>query len=249
MVAVLVLVGFCLTFVATQEPSVLAACFVAVLYCQSSLLGVWAAFSNRYFVVRIAVLVVATVLLIIEMSWVLAPQARQCFVLVALPTLLVGVIAWLFRLLKAQLVCDSQATTVRPKEGLQFSIRDLMWLTFVVASLLTLGKLVLPFSQGMGITLVIAAVGTGFAAVALSSAWAALGSGNPMLRTVVVAVVAGFAGGIIGGVIRSEMVYFWMPTLLLHALLLTGALLVARRCGYRLTKRIRQSPRQRNGEI
>ena len=240
-VGAFVLVGICLTPVATQKPSVISACFIAVLYCESSLLGLWTAFSNRHFVVRITILVVVTVLLITEMSWVLSPLRMQCVVLVAVPTLLIGAISWLFRLFKAQLVCNHQEL-VRPREGLQFSIRDLMWLTFVVASLLTLGKLVLPFSQGMGITLVFAAVGIGIAAVALSSAWAALGSGNPMLRSVVVAIVAGFAGGIIGGAVRFEMIYFWIPTLLLHALLLTGALLVVRRCGYRLTKRIGKVP-------
>lgn len=235
LIAALLVSGFGLASVAGGEPSVVAALFVAVLFCQSSLLGLWVAFGRSHFVLRIVVLLALMGLLTAELGWVAGLEGPTIF-LVSLPTLLVGGVAWLIRIFRASVVqIGTTASTI--KEGLQFSIRDLFWLTFVVACLLTIGKLLWPHFQFAGLIIVIPVIGIGFTAVGLTSSWSILGSGNPFLRSVVVLVIAGISGGIIGSLIGHGFIIFWTFAMFLHAVFLIGSLLVVRRCGYRLMKK------------
>jgi hypothetical protein len=62
--------GFGLTYLATGEPTVMAALFIATLYCQASLLGLWAGFGSLHFVWRLTTLFVAMAVLIAEITWI-----------------------------------------------------------------------------------------------------------------------------------------------------------------------------------
>lgn len=235
LVVALLVSGVGLTSLANGEASVVTAFFVAILFCQSSLLGLWAAFSNSYFVVRLAILFAALALLVAEISWATGLDG-QSVLLVTVPTLLVGGVAWLVRVFRASIVrSDNPAST--PKEQLQFSIRDLLWLTFVVACLLSVGRLIWPHFQVVGLIIIIPVLGICFATVGMASTWSILGSGNMLLRSVVVLVIAGVSGGIIGSLV-PVFIIFWTAATLLHALFLLGSLLVVRRCGYRLVRRV-----------
>src|SRR6185436_11641429 len=103
LVAALVMSGVGLTPLTNGEASVVTTFFVAILFCQSSLLGLWAAFSSSYFVVRLGILFAALALLVAEITWATGLDGLSV-VLVAVPTLLVGGIAWLVRIFKASIV-------------------------------------------------------------------------------------------------------------------------------------------------
>ena len=189
LIAALLVSGVGLTPLTNGEASVVSTVFVAVLFCQSSLLGLWGAFSRSYFVLRIGIIFAVLGVLVAEISWSRVWMGKGTL-LVIVPTLLVGGVAWLVRIFRASIVqIENPARTT--KEQLQFSIRDLLWLTFVVACPLTVGRLLWPHFQVVGLIILIPVLGICFAAVGLASAWSILGSGNMLLRSMVVLVIAG----------------------------------------------------------
>jgi hypothetical protein len=110
-----------------------------------------------------------------------------------------------------------------------------MQLTVVVASLMTVGRLLHPSVTGLDVTAGLSVLGVCYAVVALTSIWAILGLGHPAFRSVfviLIAVAAGLAGGYVLN--QGRDLAFWTSTMVLQAAMLVGSLLVIRRIGYRL---------------
>ena len=115
---------------------------------------------------------------------------------------------------------------------MQFSIRDLLLLTFVVACLTMAAKLLAP-DLGAVETAAISALWC--TTLALASVWAILGSGRPILRGIVVAAIA-LVAAIVVGYLHAEIL-FWVSLIGLQAVLLVGSLGLIREAGYRFGAR------------
>ncbi len=73
-----------------------------------------------------------------------------------------------------------------------------------------------------------------YSAVALTSIWAMLGSGRPVIRSIFVvpiAILGGFVGGY--GIDEGADILFWVATSGLQAVFLIGSLCLVRAVGYR----------------
>jgi hypothetical protein len=157
---------------------------------------------------------------------------------VVVAVLLVAAVTWIVRCLKGaiQHIHDSAPDA---REGLQFTIRHLLVLTFVVACLVTIGKAVAPHLPRLHDVTMLSAIAVCFVSVALVAIWAILGLGHVLFRSIVLFVIAAIVGWILARVIDNTYYIFWTSTTILQATYLMASLLVIRACGYRFLARQR----------
>ena len=183
--------------------------------------------------VRLSGLAVGSTYLAVELGLGIDAMDVEFLVLAILPCVLVALVTWLVRLFRGTLQ-RVEVDQTNLKEGLQFSIRHLMLLTFVVACLTTVGKLLAPTWADIGLMTMVVVVGLCYASVALTSIWAILGTGRPFVRSMFVVVIAIVSGLIAEYVFdHGEEIPFWLSTTCLQAVLLVSSLAIIRRVGYR----------------
>ena len=129
---------------------------------------------------------------------------------------------------------------------MQFTIRQLLVLTFAVACLVSLGKWLAPHLMNVTEPLLLTLIGLVFATVGLLSVWPALGARHPVLPSLILIVVAAGVGFCFAQFLppTSGMASFWMTITSVEALVLVASLVVVRSCGYRLVR----LPSRRQGE-
>ena len=155
------------------------------------------------------------------------------FFLVMLSTFAVAVVTWSVRLLKSTVIRIYDPNQLETKERLQFTIRQLMLFTFVVACLLTIGRLLTPFFDGIFDIVLLSLLSLCFIAVALTSIWAMLGRGSPLLRSIILLTIAAISGGAFD-FFYGEDFFLWTCITIMQALFLIGSLGVLRYLGYRV---------------
>ncbi len=121
-------------------------------------------------------------------------------------------------------------------EGLQFSIRHLMILTFVIACTLGAGRWLQPVFHGSTQWSQLFVFGLCFVIVALISAWAMLGRSYVILRTFVVLIMSALMGGLLSFLIDGAAYWTWVLLLLTEASAILASLYVVRRAEYRLVR-------------
>jgi hypothetical protein len=199
---------------------------VGIVFSQASLLGIWGGLGTSSGWNRLLSVVFAE------------PYGNSSFLLSFVIVLVTGVLLIIrcFRVRICVPAVDQAATS-----PFQFSIRQLLILTFVVACMVTLGK-------WLGLHLIPASslpdaalIGSVLAAVGLISVWPVLGTRHPVLPSLIVVVFAAGIGFIVGTLFVPIAGWrlFWTTITSVEALLLVASLLVVRSCGYRLVKRQR----------
>ncbi len=228
-----VVAGVVSGFLSEDEPAVSSAIFLGIISCQTCLLGMWTGLGRTHWVVRLSGLAVGSTYLAVELGLGVDALDVEFLVLAILPCVLVALVTWLVRLFRGTLQ-RVEVDQTNLKEGLQFSIRHLMLLTFVVACLTTVGKLLTPNWNDIGFMALVVVVALCYASVALTSIWAILGTGRPFVRSMFVVVIAIVSGLIAEYVFdHGEKMPFWLSTTCLQAVLLVSSLAVIRRVGYR----------------
>lgn len=226
-------------FFSVDRPAFSTAIFFGVLFCQASLVGIWSGLGMTHWALRMMGLTGGTVCLAFELGTAIDHLDVEIFVIVAVPSVLVASVTWVVRLAKGNMRRVGRGQMEDNQEALQFSIRHLMILTFLVACLLAVGKILTPRVVGMGNGMEVALLGLCYAAVALTSVWAMLGSGRPVMRGIfvfLIAVPAGYGGGyLIDGPADS---LFWLSTTVIQAALLVGSLYAVRLAGYRFVAKV-----------
>jgi hypothetical protein len=149
------------------------------------------------------------------------------FFLVVFSSVVVAFVTWLARRLKGTLKQRADDRTAH-SDAVQFSIRHLMMLIFVVACLISAGKLLMRLMPEADLLTRLAALALCFAVVALVAIWATLGSGRPMLRSFYAILFAAIGGSIGGYVMARDEVTFWLGTAGIQVVLLTASLYVLR---------------------
>ena len=230
-----VIAGILAASVTDDQPAVSTAIFFGLVFCQVSLLGMWAALGSTRWYMRLIGLTAGTVYLFATTGYGIDELSPEFFWLIALPTSLVGAVCFVLRLFKVTLCC-TQKSRADVQEGLQFTIRHLMILTFVVACLITLIKNFAPVLSGARVITIIAVLGLCYAAVAVASLWATLGFGNVIMRSLLAMLIALGAGWAGESVVGHPQNGFWFSGIMLQAAILVGSLLIVRSSGYRLLR-------------
>jgi hypothetical protein len=122
---------------------------------------------------------------------------------------------------------------------MQFSIRDMMIVTFAVGCLLALAALQCGFDFDEWLVLTIITVP--FATVGLVAAWGVLGTKRPFISVVVLFAVAVGAGYSVEKMLGPGQGFDnWMTATVTKAISLAVSLLLVRSWGYRLRRASRQ---------
>jgi hypothetical protein len=220
-------------------PGLLSASFVGLVLSQTSLLGIWGGSgTNRWWIRLVGVLVGVGYL---------GPQFGTCIdeldteivLLVAFATFAVASVLLVVGCFgpRIRLVSDEGTPTTR----VQFSIRHLMILTFVLACLLALAKWLQP-ALDLRIVPILLLIGLALALVGLVAVWAILGTKHPLAGTVVLLPVAAGTGLGVATFLPGPEFAIWMTATLTEALSLVVSLFVIRSCGYRLRRRSAPRP-------
>jgi len=232
-VAVHILVGIVAAFFAGDHPDFLFACFIALVFCQTSLVGMWSGLAVVHWAWRLLGVLVGSIYLFFLFGMGIDALHENIFFLVMLSTFAVAGGTWGVRLLKSTVIRLYDPNQIATKENLQFTIWQLMMFTFAIACLLTIGKQLVPFFDDIFFWDFLASLSLCFITVALTSIWAMLGTGSPILRSIIVLTIAAISGGALGFFYENDF-FFWTSIMIMQALLLIGSLGVLRYLGYRL---------------
>jgi hypothetical protein len=133
-------------------------------------------------------------------------------------------------------ICLATVTKVAAPRN-QFSIRQLLILTFTVACLVSLGKWLEPHLLPVTAPLLRALNGLFRATVGLFLVWPVLGTRRPILPSIIaVAIAVGLGLCLLTWFppFAWTVVTYWTTITAVEALSLVASLLVVRSCGYRL---------------
>lgn len=231
LVAIHLAAGLISALFSVDRPAFSSGVLLGLTFCQLSLLGMWFGFGRMPFFLRLLILTLGTAYLAVQLGLGIDELSPRTVWVTSIAGILVAGVTWAIRLVRAVVASDR---TSPEKEGLQFAIRHLMLLTFVVACLTMLGRLLTPLVADMGPLAAVTALGVCFVAVALASLWAWLGSGAPKYRSIFALLIAA-ASGLMGAFIHDRTNYlFWTFVMLLQAAFLAVSLAVVRRSGLRL---------------
>ncbi len=235
-------VGMVLACLSTSEHELRTIPFVALLFCQTSLVGAWLGFGSSHWLTRAIISTVTTCLLSIQLWWGVSEANLERLLpigfLVVLATAIVALTCWIGRWSGMAIQTpDHDHSAVQ--EGLQFGIRHLLAFTALVASLAAAARYLESAIDSLGTYSTLAVIGSCQVSVGLASLWATLGFGHPLYRSmlaIAVSIIAGLVSAYTVGRLETTMCIFWIGTTSLQTCMLVGSLMALRYCGYRIIK-------------
>jgi hypothetical protein len=207
-----------------------------LVFGQIALVGMWAGLGKLVWFQRLPIAVAAVVGLGTLLGMGIHELSSEGYFVTLVAGFVMGAVCFTLRILGLQLArLEDPAVPLR--EGLQFTIRHLFLLTFLVACLVAIGKAVAPALQGLDEIPRLSLYGVVFAAVGLTSLWAMLGRGATTVRTVLEVLIAtglGFSLAFISN--GGADFWVWPFITVCEASCLLVTLAVLRGCGYRLVR-------------
>jgi hypothetical protein len=222
------------------------AVFVGIVFSQTSLLGIWGGLGTNPWWSRLIGVVVGVGSLGLLLGVGVGERASEenYFIVSVATALIIGVLLVVrcFRVRICVATVDQAAA-----RRIQFTIRQLLVLTFAVACLVSLGKWLAPHLLNVNEPLMLTLIGLILATVGLLSVWPALGARHPVLPSLILTVVAAGVGFCFAQFLPGppgDVASFWMTITSVEALVLVASLVVVRSWGYRLVR----LPSDRQGE-
>ena len=217
-----------------EDPTLRGLFLLGVVFSQTSLLGIWGGLGTSPWWKRLIGVVTGVSYLApllefgaFEPGHVFSVQAVAATAFVAIPLLT----ARLFRI-----ALRRRSPTVASAVHFQFSIRQLLILTFVVACLTTMATWAQPYRPHSRILYILVLCTTTFSGVGLLPVWLILATREPFLYSigyVAAGFVAGYGFGCIALVRDGGL---WAVTGGTEATALVVSLFVIRSCGYRVLR-------------
>lgn len=211
---------------------------IGVIFCQTGLLGIWSGLGTSVWWVRLLGLIAGMVCLATLLDLCTGGPEPDNHLILALATVLVVGMSLIVRCFRVRICLTPVPKTAATR--FQFSIRQLLILTFAVACLVPLGKWLGPdwlFATEPSLSLDILA-GVVLGTVGVISIWPALGTRHPILPCLIVTTIAAGLGFCVAKVYPSffDVTALWMTLTSVEAVSLVASLLVVRACGYRLVR-------------
>ena len=211
------------------------------MYSQANLLVIWAGLGMSPWRVKLIGVVagVAYIGNLVGISFRKLTMASSLLVYIPDSSLtmllLVTMLLLIVRLFRFAIGSDHLPVT--SADHVQFSIRHLMNLTFVIACLLTIGKAVQPyFPPGKWLIKPLLLAVT-FGLVGVIPVWFVLATKRPVLLGVGLVAVGACAGFCLASIDNFRNVGLWMTAATVEAMVVVLSLLIVRFCGYRLLRR------------
>ncbi len=222
-----------------NRPALELAAFVGLVLSQVSLLGIWGSLGTNPWWMRLTGVVVGIGYLFTVCGIGVNDVSIETLIVFLAVIMVVSIPLLIARF--CRIVIHLEVSPVAPVGPIQYSIRHLIIVTFVVACLITIGKLVQPeLNLGQDIDLLI--VAATFGIVGVLPVWFALASKWPTVFSIGVVIVGACVGYCLGWVYRDGELY-WMTIAATEALPVVASLLVVRSWGYRLVRLPKRMPR------
>ena len=212
---------------------------------QASLLGIRGALGMSPWWLRLGGIVVGVGFLVPLLGIGIHEVNWATFIVVAGATSVVTVPLLIVRSFRVAIHLG--ASPVEPTGRIQFSIRHLMILTFVVACVVAIGKLIQPhFPQG-DVSFELLLFALTFGVVGVLPVWCILATRQPILYGLGLVAVGACAGFLLGRG-QFDNVELWMTATTIEVISVIVSLFVVRSCGYRLVRLPRSggSPQHRS---
>lgn len=235
-VATHVVVGLIAAFFSADRPAFSSGVFIAIVFAQSTLIGMWWGLGETHWAKRLLIAGVLAIALTLELGAGIGELGTEIILLGLLPTLMVFGVAAVIRMYCR--IAHGRTDDANPvKEGLQFSIFHMMAFTTAVAVLVQLARFLQPHFASASDTLEITAIAACYAATGVTNLWAALGKQITPMRVIAAITVAGgcaITGGMVLGDTDSSRIGFWAATVLGQAAIVGISLWIVRSHEYRL---------------
>jgi hypothetical protein len=157
----------------------------------------------------------------------------ETFFVVVVTTTFVALPLLIGRFFRVAVCLDS--SSVGSVGRIQFCIRHLMILTFIIACLLTIGRSVQPYFHHGGLFFQLLVFAVTFALVGIFPVWFILTTKQPVLYSIGLVAVGACAGHCVGRLFHDEA-DIWRTAAATEAMAVVVSLLVVRSCGYRLVR-------------
>ena len=236
-----VVVGLVGAFVAypSRSPTLRAGVFLGLVFSQTSLLGIWGGLGSGPWWKRVVGVIVGVGYLSLLFVLGISELDPRILLLVIAATTFVTLPLLIVRFFRLALRLDSFHAA--SAGHIQFTIRHLMILTFVVACLITIGKWLQPhLPQGDTFFRLLLFTVT-FGVVGVLPVWFVLATNRPVLYSIGLVAVGACAGYCLGRILHELAI--WTTATATEAVAVVVSLLVVRSCGCRLVR----LPARRNG--
>jgi len=234
-------------YFAPRGPTQRGAAFIGIVFSQTSLLGIWGGLGTNPWWSRLIGVVVGGGFLGLRLGvGVGHPDWEVSYFIVSVGIALITGMLLVIRCFRVR-ICVATVDQAAARR-IQFTIRQLLVLTFAVACLVSLGKWLAPHLLNVNEPLMLTLIGLILATVGLLSVWPALGARHPVLPSLIVIVVAAGVGFCFAQFLPGppgDMASFWMTITAVEALVLVASLVVVRSCGYRLVRLLPGHPTER----
>jgi hypothetical protein len=224
--------GAYIAYSAGRNPTLWSGAFVGLMLSQASLLGIWFSLGTSPWWRKLIGVVVGIGYLVPVFGISIYQLNTDTFIVVVVVTSFVAIPLLIVRLFSIAIRLDD--SPVASVGRVQFSIRHLLILTFVVACLTSIGKLVQPFLfHGQIIDLFL--ITLAFGVVGILPVWFVLATKWPTIFSIGVVAVGAGVGYCLGrGYNNTETLA--MTAAATEALSVVVSLLVVRSGGYRLVR-------------
>ncbi|MHB8974231.1 MAG: hypothetical protein ACYC4N_27670 [Pirellulaceae bacterium] len=231
--AALGLVGVYVAYLADSAPTLRGAAFIGLVFGQASLLEIWGGLGTCSWLTRLIGVVVGIGYLALILGIGIHKMDFWTFPIVVVVTLFVLMPLLIVRCCRVVMHLDSSSASAASR--IQFTIRHLMIVTFVVACLVSIGKLVQPHLSRGDPTFELLQIAILFGLVGVLPVWFTLATKWPILYGLGLVAVGAGAGYCYGWkVIGDENI--WGTATATEAMAVVVSLLVVRSCEYRLVR-------------
>jgi len=224
---------------ARRGPTLQGAAFIGIVFSQTSSLGIWGGLGTNPWWSRLSGVVVGGGFLGLLLGvGVGGPDWEVSYFIVSVGVALITGVLLVIRCFRVR-ICVATVDQAAARR-IQFTIRQLLVLTFAVACLVSLGKWLAPHLLNVNEPLMLTLIGLILATVGLLSVWPALGARHPILPSLILIVVAAGVGFCLAqflpGPPLGGLASFWVTITSVEALSLVVSAHVVRSCGYRLVR-------------
>ncbi len=215
------------------------AAFVGLVFSQTSLVGLWAGFGTSPWLARLAGAFVGLAYLGTLFCLGVDEFGGELVLMVAFAGVMVAVPLVIGRRFGLRIHGSSVNGTEQPT---QFSIRQLMIFTFLVATLMTLAKWLRPHVDNIDVLPWLLLITVPFIILGLVAAWLILGTRRPTLATIAVLLLAPLLGFGLYTVLQMTSPpnrfnsAYWITAITAAAIVLIVSLHAIRRCGFRIRR-------------
>jgi hypothetical protein len=225
-----------------HRPTFSTAILYGLIFSQTGLLGIWGGLGTNRWWVRLFGTLAGLLFLGGMLVWNRMDVPRS---LPLASTVCVSVVLLPIRHLFAELQPVIELSNTKNKRNLQFTIRQLMLLTFIVGVVLSMGRWLHPYFSDWFDLWEMSVYVLCFATVGLTSVWAVLGNSKPLVCLIPVLLIAVALGGVEKNLSSSVSLWFWITMMISEAAFTVSSLWVVRCCGFRLVRitRVHKMPK------